>query len=234
MWRILPSRVLNFLDPMMATSGNVRSENRVTDFRDANLPALPFSDWVNSPPGFRYPNTDPAGRRRAHDHATGPCGSAERPGVPTLPLAPSARPGTQRVQRCAAPRRALPRPVRGWVWHDEGEQPGSAKDISVDLVHPVHLQIRIRAVNKPECAPVWSKSPLFCFIATWVIFLAPGAFLPPFERTCVSFRCRGGRWIGASQRAHSAYSREAYGQVQSQGGGDATAVLCGWRGEISQ
>lgn len=48
-----------------------------------------------------------------------------------------------------------------------------------------------------------------------------------------SFRRRGGRGIGAGQGAYSANSREAYGQVQSQGRGDAVAVLRGWRGEIS-
>lgn len=93
--------------------------------------------------------------------------------------------------------------------------------------------VRLRAVNKPECAPVWSKSPLLSLLPLESFFSPQVPSFPPFERTSVSFRCWGGRWIGASQRAHSAYSREAYGQVQSQGGGDAAAVLCGWRGEIS-
>lgn len=101
--------------PMLETSGNVRSGSRLTDSREANLRASSLSYRFNTPPPlcFRYPNADPAGRRGAHDHATGPRGSAERPRVPPLPLAPSARAGAERVQRRAAPRRALPRPVRG-------------------------------------------------------------------------------------------------------------------------
>lgn len=61
----------------------------------------------------RYSHADPAGCGRSHDHATGPRGGAERPRVPPLPLAPPACAGAQRVQRRAAPRGALPGPVRG-------------------------------------------------------------------------------------------------------------------------
>lgn len=61
----------------------------------------------------RYSHTDSAGRRGAHDHATGPRGGAERPRVPPLSLAPPACARAQRVQRCAAPRGALPSPVCG-------------------------------------------------------------------------------------------------------------------------
>lgn len=63
----------------------------------------------------RYSHADSAGRRGSHDHATGPRGGAERPRVPALPLAPTACARAQRVERCAAPRGALPRPVCGWA-----------------------------------------------------------------------------------------------------------------------
>lgn len=69
------------------------------------------------PPLTRYSHADSAGHRRAHDHATGPRGSAKRPGVPALSLAPSTCAWADRVQRRAAARRALPRPVCGWVDH---------------------------------------------------------------------------------------------------------------------
>lgn len=136
--------VKNFSLPRSGLSGpndeNKREcENKVTDFRAA----LPFCDWSNSPPPLRHPNTDPAGRGRVHDHATGPCGSAERPRVPALPMAPEACAGAQRVQRRTAPRRALPRPVRGWVGHDQSQQVmGSAKYISLNLVQPAYLQMK--------------------------------------------------------------------------------------------
>lgn len=48
------------------------------------------------------------------------------------------------------------------------------------------------------------------------------------------FRRWGGRWTGAGQGAHPANSGEARGQVQSQGGRDAAAVLRGRRGETSR
>lgn len=63
----------------------------------------------------RYSHTDSAGHRRARDHATGPRGSAERPRVPALSLAPSACARAQRVQCRTAPRGAVPRPLCGWV-----------------------------------------------------------------------------------------------------------------------
>lgn len=66
--------------------------------------------------------------------------------------------------------------------------------------------------------------------------------VPPPPQVCSShtplslllpFRRWGGRWTGAGQGAHPANCGEAHGQVQSQGGRDAAAVLCGRRGETS-
>lgn len=46
----------------------------------------------------------------------------------------------------------------------------------------------------------------------------------------ISFRRWGRGRAGAGQGAHPTNRREDHGQVQSQGGGDATALFCSWRG----
>ena len=79
---------------------------------------------------------------------------------------------------------------------------------------------------------------LSCHFTHPCIFPLPGGLFSYLLHLSVClpfppFRCRGGGRVGAGQGADSTNSRKADGKVQSQGGGDATAVLCGWRGEIS-
>lgn len=60
---------------------------------------------------------------------------------------------------------------------------------------------------------------------------------PPFSNyyahssfSLIPLRRWGRGRAGAGQGAHPANRREDHGQVQSQGGGDASALFCSWRG----
>lgn len=64
---------------------------------------------------------------------------------------------------------------------------------------------------------------LFQLLCSFIFLSHPAVFN-------LSFRRWGRGRAGAGQGAHPTNRREDHGQVQSQGGGDATALFCSWRG----